>query len=482
MMRSVWLTPGQAWRLRFSVMLALSVVIAVAGLTADSPALVIGAMLVAPLMSPVLGFSVALSMGWPRHMGRTATTVVAASAGSVALAWLLASTLPSSGTLLTHELVSRTAPTVLDLLVALAAGAAGAYATVRDDASAALPGVAVAVALVPPLAAAGVTLQLGQTGLAKGAILLYAANLVAIVLASVGVLLVSGFVPLPRLNQVRRQVIAGIAAIAAATVALAVVLTGSVRHTVDTATTLKAVNAEVVRWLGTGTDLAVRGVSVMGTEVVVQLAGSKPPPPTSVLAAALVQAVGPNASVQVRWSQRTSETAPKATVPGSTTLATSGAEALRPAVEAWLAAGSSAGSEIVSLSLTGNKLTVEVGGPVPPPEGGPLATAVAAARGKPTDVTVRWTPRQEFAASSGTTSSVAEIGLRARQAVDAWAQTHPDVTVLGVSVVAGVATVDLAAETSPPDVEVLTAALRSQAGVAAVVRLAPLRRLTTGGG
>lgn len=216
MMRSVWLTPGQAWRLRFSVMLALSVVIAVAGLMADSPALVIGAMLVAPLMSPVLGFSVALSMGWPRHMGHTAATVVAASAGSVALAWLLASTLPAGGTLLTHELVSRTAPTVLDLLVALAAGAAGAYATVRDDASAALPGVAVAVALVPPLAAAGVTLQLGQTGLAKGAILLYLVNLAAIVLASVIVLLVSGFVPLPRLNQVRRRVVAGTAAVAAA--------------------------------------------------------------------------------------------------------------------------------------------------------------------------------------------------------------------------------------------------------------------------
>lgn len=62
------------------------------------------------------------------------------------------------------------------------------------------------------------------------------------------------------------------------------------------------------------------------------------------------------------------------------------------------------------------------------------------------------------------------------------ASTHPDVTVLGVSVVAGVATVDLAAETSPPDVEVLTAALQSQAGVAAVVRLAPLRRLMIGGG
>lgn len=476
-MRAVALVSEEAWRLRFGVMLALSLVIAVIGLLADSPALVIGAMLIAPLMTPVLGFAVALSMGWVRHMARTATTVLAASIGTVALAWLLATILPAGATPLTHEVVSRTAPSMLDLLVALAAGAAGAYATVRADVSAALPGVAVAVALVPPLATIGVTLQMQQTGLAKGAILLYLANLAAIVLASVAVLLVSGFVPLPRLSQVKRRVAAGTMAVAAATVALAVVLSGGLRDTVDEATTLQAVNDEVVSWLGSGSDLQLRDVSVDGANVVVELAGSKPPPPTSALAGALVGAVGPDAAVQVRWSQRTTETAPASTAAGPTSVVAAGGESFRPMAEAWLHAASATGSEVVSLDLAGDELTVEVGGPVAPPQARPLATAVAAARGKPTKVTVRWTPHLEFAASSDSNAPAATVALHARQVVEAWARSRPGVLVLGVSVARGVTTVDLAAETAPSDVSVLVATLRREFGQTPVVRLAPLQRI-----
>jgi uncharacterized membrane protein len=76
--------------------------------------------------------------------------------------------------------------------VALAAGAAGAYATVREEVSAALPGVAVAVALVPPLATAGLVLEAGQVELAKGALLLYLANLVAIMSSGIAVFLATG--------------------------------------------------------------------------------------------------------------------------------------------------------------------------------------------------------------------------------------------------------------------------------------------------
>lgn len=482
-MRAVWLTSVDPWRLRFGVMLTLSVVIAVIGLRADSPALVIGAMLIAPLMTPVVGFSVALSMGWARRMARTAATVGVASAGAVVLAWLLAAVLPSGASPLTHEIVSRTAPSMLDLFVALAAGAAGAYATLREDTSAALPGVAVAVALVPPLATIGMTLQLHQFGLAKGAILLYVANLAAIVLASVAVLLVSGFVPLPRLTQVKKRVAAGTIAVAAATVLLAVVLSAGLRHTVDQATALTAVNDEVVRWLGSGSELQIRHVSVDGARVVVELAGSTPPPPTSALAGALVSSVGPDASVQVRWSQRTTDTAPAVAAPGSTAVAEGDGdgEAFRSQAEAWLSAGSASGSQIVSLKLTGDELVVEVGGPVAPPQARALATAVASARGRPTKVTVRWTPRQEFAASSDAAPLAADATLRARQTVDSWARGHPVVVVvLNVSVANGVTTVDLAAEAAPADVDLLVATLKSRVGTSVVVRLAPLQRISPG--
>lgn len=135
---------------------------------------------------------------------------------------------------------------------------------------------------------------------------------------------------------------------------------------------------------------------------------------------------------------------------------------------------------MLSLKLREDDLVVEVGGPVAPPLARSLATAVVAARGRPTKVTVRWTPRQEFAASSDATSLTSDAALRARQIVDSWVGAHPEVAVLGVTVPRGVARVDLAAETTPADVDTLVAALRAQAGMATEVRLASLRRLNTG--
>lgn len=93
-------------------------------------------------------------------------------------------------------------------------------------------------------------------------------------------------------------------------------------------------------------------------------------------------------------------------------------------------------------------------------------------------VTVRWTPRQEFAASSDSESPTAATTLQARQAVDSWARSHPEVAVLGVSVANGVSTVDLAAEEPHPDLAALVAEVRSRAGTSTVVRLAPLRQVS----
>jgi uncharacterized hydrophobic protein (TIGR00271 family) len=175
------LRPDANWAFRFGLMQALSVIIAVVGLTGDSAAVVIGAMLVAPLMTPLMALAASLAMGWHQRMLRSAVVVTLASGGSVLLAFLLASLVPGDG--ITEEVLRRTSPGTGDLVVALAAGVAGAYGTVRSDVSASLPGVAVAVALVPPLATIGVTLEAGERGLASGAGLLFVTNLSAIVLA-----------------------------------------------------------------------------------------------------------------------------------------------------------------------------------------------------------------------------------------------------------------------------------------------------------
>jgi uncharacterized membrane protein len=97
------------------------------------------------------------------------------------------------GSWITPEILARTSPRLLDLVVALAAGAAGAFALGREDVSDALPGVAIAVSLVPPLAASGILLADGRPGLAGGAFLLFFTNFVAIVLAGVVVLAVMGY-------------------------------------------------------------------------------------------------------------------------------------------------------------------------------------------------------------------------------------------------------------------------------------------------
>ncbi len=188
---------------RYYSLTMLSVLIAVLGLLADSTAVVIGAMLVAPLMGPVLGVSAALVMDWPRRVAGSAATVAIGSVFAVALAMVISFAMPGDPPLLSDELLARTSPTLLDLAVALVAGAAGAYAKVRRQAADAIVGVAVAVALVPPLAVTGITLELGRYQMALGSFLLFLANVSGIITAGALTFIVVGFVPGGRLQSNR---------------------------------------------------------------------------------------------------------------------------------------------------------------------------------------------------------------------------------------------------------------------------------------
>jgi len=182
-----------AWR--FSMLMALSVCLASLGLMADSPAVIIGAMVIAPLMDPVLGVAASLVMGWPRRGSRQALIVLAGAAGAIALAALISAVLPGDLADPTRELLARTEPNTLDLAVAMAAGTVGAYTLVRREAAGAMAGAAIAVALVPPLATIGVTLQAGRFDMAVGALLLVTANVVGVILSGALTFLFGGFVP-----------------------------------------------------------------------------------------------------------------------------------------------------------------------------------------------------------------------------------------------------------------------------------------------
>jgi len=207
---------------RFVSLMMLSTAIAVFGILADSTAVVIGAMLVAPLMFPVLGIAAAVVMGWPRRILHRALLVAAGSLLAILIAAVISFVIPGRETPLPAELMARTSPNLLDLGIALAAGAAGAYGQVRRHAADALTGVAVAVALVPPLAVVGITLQLTEWQLALGAGLLFLANVVGIVIAASATFLAAGFVPGRNPLHGHTQILRGVswAAIAAIIVVL----------------------------------------------------------------------------------------------------------------------------------------------------------------------------------------------------------------------------------------------------------------------
>ncbi|MBW4077321.1 MAG: DUF389 domain-containing protein, partial [Acidobacteria bacterium] len=219
------------------------------------------------------------------------------------ISWALTSVLPSSDRILTTEVLSRTSPDLRDLIVALAAGAAGAYATSREDISSSLSGVAVAVALVPPLSVVGFAVSIGRFDLARGALLLYVVNLFAIILVGAGVFLASGFVPRGRLRAASKRIRVGVAVVALALVAVAVPLTIASVRSASRAQLSQTVNQTIVTWLTPYPSLTVDGVTITGVDVQVQLSGPVAPPPTKELITMLKSMVGPSVAVRVVWFQ-----------------------------------------------------------------------------------------------------------------------------------------------------------------------------------
>lgn len=180
------------WK-RFAMLLGLSVVIATMGLVRNAGAVVIAAMLIAPLMSPILGIAASMVLGRNKRVLGLLGAVLLAALISVGLAWLIVyiADVPK-GIIVPEQISSRTDPGVEDLIVALAAGVAGAYVQINRNEVSLLPGAAIGVSLVPPLSAAGVLLYFKSYSDAYEAGLLFSTNLAAIVLSACAVYILSG--------------------------------------------------------------------------------------------------------------------------------------------------------------------------------------------------------------------------------------------------------------------------------------------------
>ena len=175
---------------RMAVLTMVSTVIATGGLLSDSAAVVIGAMLIAPLMRPVMSAAAAITMGWSKRLHQSLLLITAMAASVIAISAFLALLSPDTLSM-TGQTLARTHPTFFDLVIALASGVGGAYVMTRKESSA-IPGVAMAVSLLPPLAACGILLEHGGYDLATKAFILFFTNFLAMILAASMTFVVTG--------------------------------------------------------------------------------------------------------------------------------------------------------------------------------------------------------------------------------------------------------------------------------------------------
>jgi uncharacterized hydrophobic protein (TIGR00271 family) len=175
----------------YVVMNGLATVIACYGLFSNSPAVVIGAMIIAMLLGPISGVALGLVDRDNALLRKALGTLVRGVAVVYGTAFVLGAI--HSEIPLTTEIYARSAPNLMDLMIALGGGAAGAFAMISPRLSVAFVGVAIATALVPPLSSSAICLARGQYSLASGAALLAFTNIVAIQVAGSAVMWLGGF-------------------------------------------------------------------------------------------------------------------------------------------------------------------------------------------------------------------------------------------------------------------------------------------------
>ncbi|MCB0021586.1 MAG: DUF389 domain-containing protein [Caldilinea sp.] len=269
---------------RFTVLMFFATLIASYGIIADSTATVIGAMLVAPLMTPVLAIAAAVVTGQMRRAGFALLVVVGGVAGAIALAWIIGDFYHSGIISMTSnsQIVSRVSPRLVDLYAALGAGAVGAIATCRKDIADTMPGAAIAIALVPPLSVVGLALSQGAWGEAWGAMMLFLTNFFAILLAG------SALFALLGLSAANTGVLPGHARrrafgwIAIGTLLVVIPLGVTSYSTLTRTMQRNQVAAAVQGWLQ-GEDFEIVAIDLQPGGVKIQLRGAESTPPVDAL-------------------------------------------------------------------------------------------------------------------------------------------------------------------------------------------------------
>jgi uncharacterized hydrophobic protein (TIGR00271 family) len=296
---------GEAYRhslITYSVLLTFAALVASFGLIQDSVAAIIGAMVIAPLGGAILAISGALVTGRTRWQWRSILQVLLSAVWVVLIGYGVGIVVPDM-LLLTPSLDARTQPGLLDLGVALAAGGAGAFVAVRHTGSDALPGVAIAVSLVPPLATAGITMEMGRLDDAAGALLLFTTNLAAIVVVATIVFAMSGAIPSADRINASRRIRRGLAVAVVAMVLISIPLIWQSARSVADSLTANRGAPIVAAWIGIR-DLEVTAYDIDGDKLQLVVAGSELPTDVPALAASLAKALGHPVELTVEYVPR----------------------------------------------------------------------------------------------------------------------------------------------------------------------------------
>ena len=288
---------------RFWILITLASIIAAAGVAADSTATVIGAMIVAPLMTPILGTMLSVVLADRTNLTRSLLLVAGGAITAVAIGWLVGLIVINDVIAETNsQVASRVHPRLIDLLAALATGAVGSVALVRRDISDTLPGVAIAISLVPPLSVVGFTFEAGKMDQALGASLLFLTNVAAILGSGTVVMALYGFHRMvsPTTSSEQRTVNRrnAVIAIAAMVVAVSIPLTvASLTFVRDTSRETQTLAA--ARSFGSEVGWTTGNVTSRNGVVLVHMEGPPPLPNTDRLRTELEKRGVDPADVQV---------------------------------------------------------------------------------------------------------------------------------------------------------------------------------------
>jgi uncharacterized hydrophobic protein (TIGR00271 family) len=267
----------ETWRrlTNFFALLLFATLIATYGVLSGSTATVIGAMIVAPLMAPIMATTAAVVLGSSQRALRAFVLTIAGIVTVIIASYLLSWIVPDVTISFTSnpEIASRTNPGLYALLTALGAGAAGAFITSRAEIADSIGGVAIAISLVPPLCVVGIALQQGQLDAAGGALLLFATNYLAILLAGGMVLALVGLGKSSATEGSARTRQRGFALFIAGMLLVAIPLTVSSYQAVVHANENRIATTEVEKWLE-GTTYTVDSVRVNDRITIVTVEGN----------------------------------------------------------------------------------------------------------------------------------------------------------------------------------------------------------------